>query len=139
MDTLAENTNTSQAKIKQWFHANSLNLNDNKTQNMTFSLRNTNINESNHVKFLGVGLDSVLTWKNHIYSLSNDLNKKIYFIHTLSNSVSEKTLIMAYYGFFHAKMSYAILNWGHAPRSAQIFGLQRKCIRAIAQLKFRDD
>lgn len=141
-DTLEENTIISQGNIKQWFHANNLNLNENKTQMMTFSLRNTNVNDTNvpnHVTFLGVVLDSVLTWENHICCLSHKLAKSIYLIRNLSNSVTQKILIKAYYGFFHANMSYAILNWGHAPRSTQIFGLQRKCIRVIAQLKFRDD
>lgn len=36
-------------------------------------------------------------------------------------------------------MTYAILAWGHSPHSKRIFGLQRKVIRVILGLGYRDD
>ena len=140
--SLAENVVITQDNIKQWFLANSLNLNIDKTQSITFSLRPTNDDASKKnvsVKFLGVDMDPVLTWEIHIVNLAQKLSKKMYLIRNLARYVSDKTLITAYYGLFHATMTYAILNWGHAPCSTKIFSLQRKCIRIIAQLKYRDD
>lgn len=141
-EPLAENVTSSQSNIKDWFLANKLNQNVSKTQTINFSMRNTsdnNAKEITSVKFLGVELDPVLNWEAHIDCLAQKLSKKIFLMRNLSKSISNKTLITAYYGLFHANMTYAILNWGHVSRSNKIFSLQRKCIRIIAQLSYRDE
>lgn len=90
------------------------------------------------VKFLGVFLDPGLTWKTHVSHLSSKLSKITFLIRSLSRNVSKNTLLVAYHGYFCSNMSYAVLNWGHSPNSLQIFKLQRRCVRIIANVGYRD-
>ncbi|KAJ8981047.1 hypothetical protein NQ317_018019 [Molorchus minor] len=38
-----------------------------------------------------------------------------------------------------SQMAYGLINWGHAPQTSRIFGLQRKAIRIITNLGYRED
>ena len=129
-----------QKKIESWFLANKLSLNIAKTQNINFTLRLSEpvLPGSESVKFLGVFLDKGLTWDAHVQYLGAKLSKIIYLIRNLAANVSKETLITAYYGYFNSNMSYAILNWGYSPGATGIFKLQRRCVRILAGLKYRD-
>lgn len=82
-------------------------MNENKT--LIFSLCDiNNLNEVSSVKFLGVELDSLLTWEYHIDELSKKLAKNIFLIRNLSKCVSNKILTTAYFGIFHANMQFLI-------------------------------
>ena len=76
--------------IFQWLCANRLSLNVNKTKfivfrpprlkmNTRFTLRlnGTTLLESTKIKYLGIIMDTKLTWKYHIYELRDKLNKSI--------------------------------------------------------------
>ena len=62
LDTLLVSVKDIQANVQDWFVANQLNLNKSKTETMVFSLRNVTDDDKNSIKFLGVYLDSKLTW-----------------------------------------------------------------------------
>ena len=128
-----------QDNLRDWFVSNKLNLNTTKTQNLNFSLRKS-VNKlvNTNVKFLGVMLDAGLTWEEHVNYISRKLVKAIYLLRNLSKLVSMTTLISAYHGYFGSIMCYAILNWGHSTHAMQIFGLQRKCLRSMLGLGYRD-
>lgn len=141
LDLIQCNIGNIQSNVKTWFTSNVLSLNESKTQTLTFTLRNMQnctISKSEAIKFLGVYIDPILTWERHIIYLSGKLSKIIFLVRNLVNKVSLATLKTAYYGFFQSTMSYAILNWGHSTHSSKIFGLQRKCIRTIAQIGYRE-
>lgn len=134
--------NSTQNTVQDWFVANQLTQNDSKTERVVFTLKNTDINDfgaSNEVKFLGVHLDSKLTWESHANYICKKVSKKLYLLRNLSRNVSQKTLLTAYHGLIHSVISYAILIWGHSCASSAVFGIQRKAIRIIAGLKYRDD
>ena len=126
--------------IQEWFLANNLSLNSTKTQNLNFSLRDGHpgLPTSSSVKFLGVHLDPGLTWVEHISQLASKLSKITYLIRSLASNVSRNTLMSAYHGYFCSSMSYAVLNWGHSTHSLRIFKLQRRCVRVIMGLGYRD-
>lgn len=134
-----EKVTDSQLSIKSWFITNSLSVNENKTQSICFNLRNSGVNiKPDPVKFLGVYLDSKLSWQDHITHLENKLSKNTFLIRSLSKSVSQRTLLTAYYGCFHSNMTYAIINWGHSAHAFNIFKVQRRCVRLIAQIGYKD-
>lgn len=144
LEKLHQSVTITGKKINDWFLANSLKLNEDKTQSLTFTLRNMdptvrNDQNDNAIKFLGVYLDPILSWEQHTLKLSTKLSKNIYFLRNLVSTISLNFLLTAYYGSFHANMSYGILNWGHSAHATRIFGLQRRCIRILSQLKYRDD
>lgn len=129
-----------QLGIQNWFLANKLSLNNTKTQHINFSLRNVlpDLPLDGSVKFLGVYLDPGLTWSEHITQLASKLSRITFLIRSLARSVSRETLMLAYHGYFSSNMSYAVLNWGHSAHAQRIFGLQRRCVRIIAGLGYRD-
>ena len=90
------------------------------------------------MKFLGVYLDSRLSWEGHILGLSKRLSKQMFLLRQLLNEVSRDVLRVAYYSNFHSSLSYAILNWGHSSHSSKVFAQQRKCLRILGILKHRE-
>lgn len=107
---------------------------------MVFSLRHLDDSDSSKsVKFLGVYLDSTLKWEVHTNNLASKLCSNIYLLNTLSNVVSTNVLKSAYFALVHSLISYAIVAWGHATSNDRIFRLQRRSIRIISRLGFRDD
>lgn len=126
------------ASVGDWFHSNNLKLNNDKTQNMTFALRDTNHSHQKAVRFLGVFLDPKLTWEEHVIALTKKLSGRVFLLRSLSGTVSQDIFVTAYYGFIHSTLIYAILNWGHSSHMPRAFGLQRKCIRILAGIGYRD-
>lgn len=139
-DELIISMQETETKIENWFLANQLNLNTTKTETMIFSLRNTRqIDNLNSVKFLGVHLDSKLLWESHTDYVCRRISKNIYLLRSLAHQVSTQILITAYHSLIHSVISYAILVWGHACSTTGVFSLQRRAIRIISGLKYRDD
>nr|CAI5848805.1 unnamed protein product [Callosobruchus analis] len=107
---------------------------------MSFSLRRVNpgIPCDNHVKFLGVYLDAKLTWEEHIIRLCSKLSSLVYLIRSLSQCLSLPVLLAAYHGYFSSTILNGILIWGHSSHMDRVFRLQRRCIRVMSGLGWRD-
>ena len=139
MTTLMEKSQETAALASEWFEKNGLCMNSSKNQNMVFSMRNGVSLEQDAVKFLGIYLDPKLTWNVHCNKLAGKLNKSIYALRNISNSVSQEILISAYHAMFHSHMAYGFIAWGNSSQSGRIFKLQRRVIRIIDKLDYRDD
>lgn len=129
------------SNAKNWFHANRLSLNDAKTVQLLFSLREHGDVQLDVdcTRFLGVHFDSKLSWEAHIDALAAKLRQGVYLLRGLSDSVSGRVLRTAYFSLCHSLMSYAILAWGQAANWPRIFALQRRAIRVVAGLGYRQD
>jgi hypothetical protein len=78
--------------MNEWFNSTMLSLNLDKTCCMKFSAKQDFINklyieygnkhllELNKVKFLGITLDNIISWKKHIETIIGKLNKACYII-----------------------------------------------------------
>ena len=90
LDLLEKTMNKELKKVDKWLTTNSLALNVDKShfaffhsssniphRKIRIKIRNKRITEENDVKFLGVLLDSTLSWKPHITELSKKLSKTI--------------------------------------------------------------
>ena len=94
--------NSELRKISEWFRANKLSLNEDKTRftlfhgpqdrdNLPLQLPALKINDyeikrSFSIKFLGILMDEHLSWIDHINTLENKLSKKLRY------SVQSKTI-----------------------------------------------
>lgn len=130
-----------QRRVGEWFESNRLLLNTDKTNKMVFTLRNVELQETDDdaLGFLGVQLDRGLQWHRHIEILARRLCTGVYQLRHLSNKVSLTVLRTAYFANFQSHLSYGILVWGHATGAQRIFALQRRAIRVVASLRYRDD
>jgi hypothetical protein len=127
-------------KIKNWLVANKLHLNKNKSVELIFTLENTNNFDSvTFTKFLGILIDCGLTWHKHSDGLADKLTKNIYLLRNLSNYVSPQTMKTAYFALVQSHIDYCIILWGHSGASQRLFRLQRRAIRFIANLSYREE
>jgi len=85
-----------------------------------------------HTKFLGINIDSTLSWKTHIEQLVYKLSTACYVIS--KPYISHTILIMVYYSHFHSIMNYNLIFWGNLPSSCKIFRMQdKKGVRIIME------
>jgi hypothetical protein len=57
------------------------------------------ITSSNHSKFLGLTIDSTLTWERHIENIINKVCTTCYMIRNIQPFMSVNTLKIVYYSF----------------------------------------
>jgi hypothetical protein len=124
-------------KINKWFVVNSLSLNFNKTNYLHFSSisnikSNINVNYGNiqinstcNIKFLGLIIDSSLSWKDHINHLVTKLSATSYSIRILSVVLTQESLKTIYFAYVHSVMSYGIIFWDNSTYSNKIFKIQK--------------
>ena len=135
-----------------WLRTNRLSLNISKTefiifrpprtklaQRITLSLNRIKIFESTKIKYLGVIMDSKLTWKHHIFELRKKLNKAVGMIYKLKNiGCDQRILRSLYYSLFQSHLTYGLCVWGtaHFDYIHKLFLTPKRAIRAIAGLDF---
>jgi hypothetical protein len=96
------------------------------------------INNTYNTKFLGLIIDSTLSWKDHIYQLVTKLSSGGYAIRTLSLVMSQMSLRMIYFAYVHSIMSYGIIFWGNSTHSNCIFKIQKRMVRIIMKARNKD-
>lgn len=134
------------SQFSEWCHRNSLILNLSKTVLMRFacqkaSLANIscdNIDNRVSTKFLGIFLDETLNWEAHIEHVSKKVNQAYYAISQLKNMLDRKHLINVYYALVYCHLCYNVILWGGGVTSGRVFVAQKKVMRLIFGLKYRD-
>ena len=125
MLTLQKVVNRELRKVRKWLEANRLSLNISKTNYVIFHSKVRKIDEfirikigsktikrENYVKYLGILVDSALTWKPHITQLSKKLFRSVGIFFKIRHYVTPKTLKLLYYSLFHSFIYYGIAVWG---------------------------
>jgi hypothetical protein len=101
------------------------------------SYKDNPINITSCTNFLGLTLDSTLSWKTHIDQLSSKLNTACYVIRSLKSVISRKNLRTIYFSYVHSIIGYGIIFWGNSSHSNNIFKLQKRAIRIIMNVDNR--
>ena len=127
--------------LSNWFNANKLLININKTQFMFFSLNrtlhnstfnividNSPIERVHQTKFLGVVIDSGLTWTDHVSRIANKMSRNIGIINKVKNLIDEKSLIQLYNTLVLPYLMYCHLIWGKCSQTNlnRLIRLQKK-------------
>lgn len=131
--------------IKDWFQANGMILNLEKTNIINFNLRGKSdgvpftcdgiqIPNISHAKYLGFVLDSGLKWDMHIDYLCDKLSKACFAISRLVTMLSASSVKSAYYAYFQSLLSYGIDLWGQAADRQRVFVLQKRVLRQICRV-----
>ena len=100
-------------KVRKWLEANRLALNIDKTNFVIFhspqnipndwviiKFGRKKVNQETCVKFLGVLLDSLLSWKPHITELSKKLSRTVGLFYKIRHYAPLETLKLLYYRIF---------------------------------------
>lgn len=139
-DQLKLDMQDAQSNASTWFNNNNLLLNKEKTNKIVFTTRKYNDqNMSKNVKYLGVHLDTLLTFEVHVNETATKISKNLFLLRNMKNIVEGNVLRTAYDSLIKSHLSYAILCWGHSPHHKTLFGLQRKAVRILSNVGFRDD
>ena len=84
------------------------------------------------VKYLGVKIDTNLTWQHHVNDLSIKLNRANAVLFKIRKYVSPKILRSIYFAIFDSHLSYCCLVWAQNFSSIKrILILQKKAVRII--------
>lgn len=92
------------------------------------------ISKADNIKYLGVTLDQVLSWKLHIENIKAKLNNVIRLFYFLRNICNQELLRMLYFAFAQSRIEYGIVLWGSAynTNSNSIFLQQKHLVRVIS-------
>ena len=154
LKTLERTINTELKKLSNWLIINRLSLNLSKTNfvifhpynkkvpyNVTLVINRKAINESQQIKYLGIIIDSSLSWKGHIDKVCSSFHKAIGMIYKIRPFVKQNILVMLYYSLIYPHLIYAIEVWGNSCSTFinRIFILQKRVVRAILMKDKRND
>lgn len=138
--------------LSQFFVNNNLSLNAEKTELIiikspyktlefepNITVNNMSIRSTRNVKYLGLELDSSLSWTNHIERLSKEVAKSVGIIRKLRNRVNQKILHSIYNSLINSKLQYMLNIYGCATDTAmrRLFVLQNRAAKAIYKLPAR--
>jgi hypothetical protein len=150
LDIFENNINQTLNDVIQWLDNNHLQINLGKTKLMQFkSYRSPehhlniehNLNAIEEVKsttFLGVTLDSNCNWREHVDMVCKKVNKFLFALWRLKQTVSLQTALIAYHGYILSVLRYGIILWGNSVDSNRVFIVQKKCIRTLCGVNYRE-
>ena len=139
-------------KVVKWMKINKLSLNVAKTNYMIFTpprykitssckvmINDTLISKVNNIKFLGVVIDSKLTWNDHVQHIKIKMSKAIGIICKTRKYFHLMTLRKLYFAFVNPHLQYCIEVWGNTFEYLidSLFILQKKIIRIMKSAPYR--
>ena len=156
--SLEVTVNKKLTSVCNWLIANKLSLNTKKSnfvifrpyqKRMNFEVtiklfdqdKNSSISleKKDNVKYLGVLIDSNLTWKQHILFISSKISKSLGMISRLRHFVPTDTLLSIYRSLIQPYITYGIAVWGQAAQTNldKLLILQKRALRLIHFAPYR--
>lgn len=138
------------AQFEEWCSRNRLLLNFNKTKviefanvhksaaNISIMFQGSPIERCTDMSFLGTILDSRLNWSKNIDVICERLNKAYFVISSLCGIINIGSLMSVYYALVYSVISYSIMMWGQASQWHRVFVLQKRILRRIYGLPYRE-
>ena len=117
----------------QWFNANKLSLNKDKTKYTFFHkarekdniplklpalfINDKEIEQVTSIKFLGVLTDEHLTSKEHIPVIENKISKNLGLLYRAKRVLDNNALKKLYFSFFHSYLNYGNIAWASTSKT----------------------
>ena len=145
--SLETSVNEQLALVHCWLCTNKLSLNVEKSSFIIFhsaqkklnydppiKINNMTLKHDEQIKYLGIMMDTHLTWKPHIAYISQKIKRNIGLISKVRHFVTLDILTKLYYSFVYPFLIYGIVAWGHTYEStiSPLFILQKKCLRIMS-------
>ena len=126
--------------MNNWCSRNRLIANERKTVFINFNKKTSlnNFKLSSFTKFLGTYIDSSLSWEQQVNQVCSRLNKAYFAILQLKDTLDEAGLVDVYYALAYSHLSFNICLWGKSSQLQRIFVLQKRIIRLLFNLKYRE-
>ena len=101
--------------------------------NITLLINKIAINQTKYVKYLGVRIDSNLSFSHHISSVSKKISRAVCIMFKINEIVPTHILINLYYSIIYPFLIYGLPIWGVACKKYldPIHKLQKKIVRLI--------
>ncbi len=141
---LAIDINKELKLISEWFIVNRLALNLKKTCAVPFFVKkplllqpiyisNTLIPSVNYTKFLGIIIDSQLSWSLHVNFICNKLSQCVYMMRVCAANVPLHVRKQMYFAFAQSFINYGIECWGNTMNDNlnRILVLQKRIVRSM--------
>ena len=132
--------------LNHWLNVNRLSLNISKTnfvifhpynkpvrESITIKVNKKAISEVKYVKYLGILIDSNLSWKYHINNLVKKISRAIGVMYRVRPFVTKNIMMNLYYSLIYPHLLYAIQIWGSTFENYinKIVVLQKKLVRVM--------
>ena len=150
--------NMEMGNLFNWFCANKLSLNPDKTKyilihaprqkiditDLTMTINGVRLKqignnlEEKSSKFLGIHLDECLTWKHHLNHVNLKISRALFAIKQIKHILPINSLRTLYYSMIHPHLSYGILAWGNAVQVNlnRTITIQKRAIRTINRASY---
>ena len=159
LPNLIDEVNRDLPRIEEWYDKNKLTLHPDKTQFILFSQKNNKVQpdcniflkgklierigehcQSKSVRYLGVLIDEKLSWKYHAIKVRNNVSKGVFAITSCRKLLPMKVKKLIYDSLVKSHLEYASPIWAgtHQCNLKPIHIIQKKCIRAMKNLNYRD-
>lgn len=145
--------------LSSWFDMNDLIVNTKKTKTMVFgsakrlsntssstsncplSLKQSNLEKTPSMKYLGVTLDPSLNWNDHIDNLCSKISKRLGLLSRLRKFIDTKTSKMIFNTLVLPLFEYCDVVWSNADvtKLERLYRLQKRGARLILKKKIRDE
>ena len=132
--------------LMDWFKANQLTMNLDKTEFVLFSknksqtekieldLDGIRLQNSTHIKFLGLWIDNKLTWKKHLGVLLIKLKQNTNLLKLGNKFLTKATKKQIYYAHLYSHIVYGLVIWGNMLDQTSLNKIQacmNKCFTLI--------
>ena len=140
-------------QLDDWFKANKLTLNADKSNFVVFRSKrkkitdipnqiqfgNTSISRNNSIKYLGVILDEYLTWEEHITDVCNKLKRYYKVFYCIRKYVNTEQIKNIYYALIYSRIKYAIPVFGFTSSNKldRLQTLQNKLLKVLLARNYR--
>ena len=131
--------------VSDWLMANKVSLNIDKTNFIIFhppqkvkghiiklKISNREIVQEKFIKYLGLLIDSHLSWKYHISHISRKIKRCIGILSKKRHSVTDLVLVQLYYSLIYPFLNYSLITWTTYPTAfLPLITLQKRAVRII--------
>jgi hypothetical protein len=144
-EEVIETANVAVKQMEKWCEENDLFLNKNKTVTIQFGtskkivetsplirLNHCSIRNMMETEFLGMKLDRVLDWGDHVNQVCAKVAAGCFLIKRLMRLVNKETVRQVYYANIQSHLAYGIIIWGNSRDTPRVFKLQKRAVRNMA-------
>lgn len=103
-------------------------------------IQNKRLEKLSETKFLGVYIDSKLTWQQHISFTKRKISKGIGILSKAKKTLNIESLTTLYYSFVYPYFTYCLELWGNTCKThmATLYNLQKKIFKIICTKQKKD-